>query len=116
MDMDIACEMKQSFVLAVYFAMCFRLRLGLVLAKIANNTNEGMDFSGIYWKEYIQGSAYTFAESKEVQNGAFTLKNRGKTILITRPFWSKSCINVLRENIKSDMYINIIGAAKIFKE
>jgi DEAD/DEAH box helicase domain-containing protein len=91
-------------------------RLGLDLAKIANNPNGSIDFSSIYWKYYVHDLAYTFAEPKEAENGAFTIKNRGKTILITHPFWSKSYINELRENIEFDVDINIIEMAKIVRE
>jgi hypothetical protein len=91
-------------------------RLGLDLAKIANNPNESIDFSSIYWKDYVHDLAYTFAEPKEVQDGAFTIKNRGKKILITHPFWSKNYINELKENFESDVDINIIEVAKIVRE
>lgn len=91
-------------------------RLGLDLARISNDKGIFIDFSSIYWTDYLRNLANTFNYSNEVQNNIYIIKNRGKKILIVHPFWSKKYISGLSEKIDFDLDVNIIDVTKIIRE
>ena len=91
-------------------------RLGFDLAKIAHNKDGFIDFSSIYWKEYLVGLAKSFKHYEEVIDNVYIVKNRRDTILISHPFWSDLYINELRKTFNFDEAINIVEALNIVKE
>ncbi len=91
-------------------------RLGLDLAKIAYDKGVFIDFSSIYWKEYLVGLAKSFKHYEEVIDSVYIITNRRNRILISHPFWSDFYINELKQTFNFDEAINIVEAVNIVRD
>jgi DEAD/DEAH box helicase domain-containing protein len=91
-------------------------RLGLDLARISFDKNTFIDFTSNYWKLYLNNQVQLFEEIAKVGEGLFVVKNRGRKLLITHPFWSSAYLEELKKEINYDLEVNIIEVAKIIKE
>lgn len=89
-------------------------RLGLDLAKVAQNKNVTVDFKTNYWQSYIREVASKFEYSEE--GGHFIIEYREQAILITHPFWNKKYVENILETSNFDKAINIIQVEKLSKE
>lgn len=91
-------------------------RLGLDLARLSCDENIFIDFSSVYWKYYLEKLIQRFDSQEKIEDGLCVVKNRGKRILVTHPFWSESYINELRYRVSFDVDINIIEVERIVRE
>jgi DEAD/DEAH box helicase domain-containing protein len=83
-------------------------RLGLDMAKIATSGDVEIDFTDIYWKQFIHRIVKLLCERmdgkmKEVEDSIFYIrKEDARVILITHPFWSRDRISAISQQISSN--------------
>ena len=91
-------------------------RVALDLAALANDENFRLDFTQVYWKEYIKETLLPTLERKlhgtsEMHNDIITIKTVHLSYLITHPFWTKFKIQSLKNEIVGAVAeINIMDA------
>lgn len=89
-------------------------RLGLDLAKVAQDKNNTVDFKASYWQSYIREVANRFDNSEK--DGHFIIEHMEDTILITHPFWSEKYVEGIRKTCNFNKIMNIIQVEKLSKE
>ena len=91
-------------------------RVALDLAALANDENFHLDFTQVYWKEYIKETLLPTLERKlhgtsEMHGDIITIKTVHLSFLIIHPFWSKFKIQSLKNEIDGAVAeINIMDA------
>ncbi|MBA4411163.1 MAG: hypothetical protein C0397_17315 [Odoribacter sp.] len=79
-------------------------RLGLDIARLANDLNCIVDFNTEYWVDYIENTASQLTkrwkgEMIGFENGTYIIKGVDSSYLITHPFWSKQFVDELKKKL-----------------
>lgn len=93
-------------------------RLGLDIARLANDPNCHVDFNTEYWEGYIESIASRLSKKlngKMIQtgNGTYIIKGVDSSYFITHPFWSKQFVDELKRELDYEVAdITISNALK----
>lgn len=92
-------------------------RLGLDLARLANDPGCIADFNTEYWKGYIVKTVSQLAKrlkgEMKFENGLHFIKSINTPYLITHPFWSKQFVDELKEKLGFEVIgITILDALR----
>ena len=91
-------------------------RVALDLAALTNNENFTLDFTQVYWKEYIKKMLLPTLENKlsgkgKIFNDTITINTGDICYLITHPFWNEFKIRSLKNQMGGAVVeINIMDA------
>lgn len=91
-------------------------RVALDLAAITSDSESILDFSQVYWKDYIKNTILPTLENKlngigEVVNEIITLTTVDKCYLIIHPFWKEEKIQAIKDKIEGNVgELNIMDA------
>lgn len=91
-------------------------RVALDLAALSNNQNANLDFTQVYWKDYIMETLLPTLENKlsgigKIINNNIIIESTNLTYLIIHPFWKEDYIQSIREKLTGSVVdINIMDA------
>ncbi len=91
-------------------------RVALDLAALSNNEKTVLDFTQVYWNEYIQETLLPTLENKLNGKGKMIgnniiIKSKTTTYLIIHPFWNESYIKSIRDELDGTIVnLNIMDA------
>lgn len=85
-------------------------RLGLDIARIANDPNCIVDFNAEYWVGYIENTVTQLnnrlkGEMIGFENGTYIIKGIDSSYLITHPFWSNQFVDELKKKLSFEISV-----------